>query len=278
MKLVKKITYNRVMQLPQHKKVITIFDKFKEDQNIDKHNSIKRTKDASKLNYFFVLEYDNILKKKFNFNNILDKKSGKKNDVINIEKLIEEKDKVEKYIKDKKENEPKCFSKLGLLNDVTGCFLIGTNKKNVNHVKDLDLKSKNNLIVVKLDYKNLPKEIEELCNDFYKKTQEQLKKEKEEFEKFSQLNNEQQDIFINNILNNINSPSFIIIDGFNLNLEKDYFKNSGFTFYDGFSEQNLQNINNIEFLEALKINAEEKEQYEFCAKIRDRLNEIKSKM
>jgi hypothetical protein len=262
------------MQLPQYKKVLSIFDKFKEDTNIDKHNSIKRTKDPSKLNYFFAIEYENIFKKKFNFKNIFDKNS-KKNNSIDLDKLIEEKEKIEKYIQEKKVNEPSCFKKLGLLNEVVGCYLVGTNKKSVNHIRDLDFKNKNNLILIKLDYKNLPKEIDDLCNEFHKKTQDQLKKEKEEFEKFSKLNAEEQDNFINNILDNINPPSLITID--NLNVDYSFFSNSGFTFYDGLSEKNIQIINNIEFLEALKLNAEEKEQYEFCAKIRDRLDEIKSK-
>ena len=274
MKLIKKITFKRVMQLPQYKKVLSIFDKFKEDTNIDKHNSIKRTKDPSKLNYFFVIEYENIFKKKFNFKNIFDKNS-KKNNSIDLDKLIEEKEKIEKYIQEKKVNEPSCFKKLGLLNEVVGCYLVGTNKKSVNHIRDLDFKNKNNLILIKLDYKNLPKEIDDLCNEFHKKTQDQLKKEKEEFEKFSKLNAEEQDNFINNILDNINPPSLITID--NLNVDYSFFSNSGFTFYDGLSEKNIQIINNIEFLEALKLNAEEKEQYEFCAKIRDRLDEIKTK-
>jgi hypothetical protein len=273
MKLIKKITFKRVMQLSQYKKVLSIFDKFKEDPNIDKHNSIKRTKDASKLNYFFVLEHENIFKNKLNLNNFIEKKSGK-NDVINIEKLIDEKNKIEEYINNKKQKEPSFFHKLGPINQVLGCYLIGTNKKNINHIKDLDLKNRNNLILIKLDFKNLPKEFEELCNDYFIKTQEKLKKEKEEFEKFSKMNENEQDDFINNILNNMNSPSFLIIDGFNLNLNNKLVS-YGFTFYDGLSEQNIQNINNIEFLEALKQNAEEKEQYEFCAKIRDRLNEIK---
>lgn len=273
MKLIKKITFKRVMQLPQHKKVLTIFDKLKEDSNIDNHNSIKRTKDASKLNYFFVIDYENILKKKFNFKNIFDKNKNKNNS-IDFDKLVEEKEKIEKYIQEKKDKEPACFKKLGLLNEVIGCYLIGTNKKSVAHIRDLDLKNKNNLILIKLDHKNLPKEVEDLCNDFYKKTQEQLKKEKEEFEKFSKLNPEEQDKFINNIINNINPSSIVIIDNFNV--DSNYFKSSGFTFFDGFSEKNIQTINNIEILEALKLNAEEKEQYEFCAKIRDRLNEIKS--
>lgn len=277
MKLIKKITFERVSQLPQLKKVISIFEKFKEDQNIDKHNSIKRTKDASKLNYFFVLEYENIFKKKLNLKNFIEKESDKK-EVININKLIEEKNKIEEQLKEKKNKEPVFFSKLGHLNEVIGCFLIGTNKKSVNHVKDLDLKNKNNLITIKIDYKNLPKEFEDLCNKFYAKTQEQIKKEKEEFEKFAQMNIQEQDNFINELLNNINSPSILIIEDLNFNFDNRNFVNTGFTFYDGLSDQNIQKINNIEFLEALKSNAEEKEAFELCAKIRDRLKELRGEI
>lgn len=277
MKLIKKITFKRIAELPQHKKVLKIFDKFKEDKNIDLHNSIKRTKDASKLNYFFVLEYENILKTKFNFKKMFDKNFNHDN-IVNLSKILEEKDKVEKYIEEKKKKEPAFFSKIGFPNEVTGCYLVGTNKKSINYIKDLDLKNKNNLILIKFDYKDLPKEFEILCNEYYQKTQDQLKKERDEIEKFSKLNSEEQDLFINNLLNNINSPSLMIIEGFNLNYNDNYSKNSNFTFYDGFSEHNIQQINNIQFLEALKINAEEKEAFELCAKIRDRLKELKGEI
>lgn len=272
MKLIKKITYKRVQQLPQYKKILDTFEKFKEDPDIDRHNSIKRTKDASKLNYFFVIEYENIIKKKINFNNFITKDQYN-NNTINLNKLIEEKEKIENYIIEKRKKEPNCFNKLGTLNQVNGVYLVAGNKKNLNNIKDLDLKYKNNIIVIKINYKNLPKEIDEICNNFYIKTQERLKKEKEEFDKFSKMNSEEQNNYINAILNDINSPQIKFIE--NLEIENEYYNSSGFTLYDGFSENNIKNINNTEFLNSLLNNALEKEQYELCAKIRDRLIELK---
>ena len=280
MRLIRKITYKRVSQLPQHKKVISIFDKFKEDPDIDRHNALKKTKDHSTLNYFIVLEFDNIIKKKINIKNVIEKDPATSKEIVNLNRLIEEKTKLEESIKERMKKEPPCFSKLGIINQVTGCYLVGANKKSVAHIRDLDLKSKNNFIIVKLDNRKLPKEIEEMCNQFYAKTQEIIKKEQDEFEKFSKMDQKEQDDYINNILNNLGNtntppPSIVIID--NINFSNDSLKSSGFTFFDGFSEKNIQQIENVQFLETLLANAEEKEQYEFCAKIRDRLIEIKSK-
>lgn len=272
MKLIKKITFKRVKQIAEYKKLLSIFEKIKKDENTYNKNSIKKTKDTSKLNYFIIIEYENILKKKFDINDFIDSQKGP-NHIIDLNKIISEKEEIEKKMMDKKNKGPACFLKLGLNNDVKGCYIVATNKKSINQGKELDTKNNLNQIVVKLGIKNLPKEIDELCNEFYNRTQENLKKEKEELDKFSKLNKEEQDNYIYNILENINSnPSFIYIDNINyLN-----FNSSGFTFFDGFSEKNLENINDVEFLEALRINAEEKEKFEFCAKIRDRIKEIKS--
>lgn len=280
MRLIRKITYKRVTQLPQHKKVLSLFDKFKENPDIDRHNSIKKTKDASTLNYFLVLDFENVIKKKINFKNFIEKEPETNREIVNINKLIEEKEKIEKSIIERLQNQPNFFSKLGHMNEVNGCYLIGANKKSISHIRDLDLKAKNNFIIVKLDNKKLPKEIEEMCIQFYDKAQEKLRREQEEFEKFSRMNQEEQDRYINEILNNVNlpPPSIVFIEKIKLDYTNDNFlQTSGFTFFDGFSEKNIQNIENVEFLEALLKNAVEKEQYEFCAKIRDRISEIKDK-
>lgn len=280
MRLIRKITYKRVTQLPQHKKVLSLFDKFKENPDIDRHNSIKKTKDASTLNYFLVLDFENVIKKKINFKNFIEKEPNTNREIVNINKLIEEKEKIEKSILERLQSQPNFFSKLGHMNEVNGCYLIGANKKSISHIRDLDLKAKNNFIIVKLDNKKLPREIEEMCTQFYDKTQEKLRKEQEEFEKFSRMNQEEQDKYINEILNNVSlpPPSIVFIEKIKLDYANDNFlQTSGFTFFDGFSEKNIQNIENVEFLEALLKNAVEKEQYEFCAKIRDRISEIKDK-
>lgn len=280
MKLVKKITFERVMELPQHSKVISLFEKFKKDIKLDKNNSLKKTKEPSKLNYFIVIEFENILKNRINFESFYEKDKNN-NEIINIEKVLEEKEKLEKYLENKKKDQPSCFSKLGIINEVVGCFLVGSNKRNINFINDLDLKNKKNNIIIKFDNKDLPKEIEQLCNNYYKKTQEELKKQKEEFEKFLKFNIEEQEFLIKNLIDSFNFPpnnletnssSVIVLD----NLYYSNLNNSGYTFFDGFSEKNLKTITSVDLLEALRVNAEEKEQFEFCAKIRDRIKEIKS--
>lgn len=275
MRLIRKTTYKRVSQMPEHKKVVEIFEKFKEDPNIDRHNSLKKTKDPSSLNYFFVIDFENIISKKINFNNFIEKNENNR-DVVNLDKLLEEKNRIEELMVGKRKKEPAFFGKLGFSNHVTGCYLIATNKKNMGYVKNMDIKNRNNLIVIRLNQKKLPKEIEEMCNQHYARTQDMLRKEQKEFEQFLKMSPYEQDDYIRKILNNINPapPQMMIIE--NLEFDNDSIIQTGFTFFDGFSENNIQRINNIEFLETLLINALEKEQYEFCAKIRDRLIEIKS--
>lgn len=274
MRLIRKTTYKRVSQIPEHKKVLTIFEKFKDDPNIDRHNSLKKTKDASTLNYFFAIDFENIISKKINFKNFIEKDAGE-NEIVNLDKLLDEKNKIEEHINERRKKEPVFFQKLGYTNQVIGCYLIGTNKKNIGHVKDMDFKNKNNLILIKLNNKKLPKEFEDMCNQHHKRTQERAKKEQEEFEKFIMMNPEEQENYIRKILDNIIPPPahMIIID--NMSPKSGFSESSGYTFFDGFSEKNIQTINNIEFLETLLLNAEQKEQYEFCAKIRDRIKEIK---
>ena len=232
------------------------------------------------MNYFIVLDFENVLKKKINFKNFIEKEESTGKEIVNIKKIVEEKEKIEKSIQERAKTDPPCFSKLGSMNQVIGCYLVGANKKSISHIRDMDIKSKNNFIIVKLDNKKLPKEIEEMCNQYYQKTQEKLKREQEEFEKFTKMNQIDQDNYINEILNNMSlpTPSIIIIDNLKFdNLNDKFFQTSGFTFFDGFSEKSIGNIENLEFLEALLSNAEEKEQYEFCAKIRDRIIEVKNK-
>lgn len=280
MRLIRKITFKRVTQLPQYKKVLSLFDKFKENPDIDRHNSIKKTKDASTLNYFIVVDFENVIKKKINFKNFIEREPGTDKEIVNINKLIEEKEKIEKSIQERSQTQPPFFNKLGMMNEVNGCYLIGANKKSISHIRDLDLRAKNNFIIVKLDNKKLPKEIEEMCIQFHEKTQEKMRREQEEFEKFSKMNQDEQDRYINEILNNVNlpPPSIVFLEKIKFDYANDKFlQTSGFTFFDGFSEKNIQNIENVEFLEALLNNAVEKEQYEFCAKIRDRIIEVKEK-
>lgn len=274
MRLIRKTTYKRVTQIPEHKKVLSTFEKFKEDPNIDRHNSLKKTKDASTLNYFFALEFESTIGKKINFKNFIEKDENN-NEIVNLDKLLDEKNRIEDEINERRKKEPVFFQKLGYSNQVIGCYLIGTNKKNMGHIKDMDFKNKNNLIVIKLNNKKLPKEFEEMCNQYYKRTQEKIRREQEDFEKFIMMNPQEQENYIKKILENIvpQPPHMIIID--NINIENGFSSSSGYTFFDGFSENNIQTINNIEFLETLLLNAEQKEQYEFCAKIRDRIKEIK---
>lgn len=256
------------MTYPQFKKMNSLFNDYKESPEIDLHNSIKQTKDLSKLNFYVVMDIINVVKEiEIKFKTIFEEdlsNSESTKYIINLDNLAKERSKIESIIKKKSEKTSSYFTKLGKFNYVSGCYLIATNKKSINFVQNLNLKKRDDVIVIKLNYKKLPKEIDDLCVKFQYLEEERIRKENKEIEDF---------------LNEYNPiPSLIIKDGNFFNIENIYQSGQtvkNYTFYDGFSEENIKNINDLSFLEVLLNNALEKEQFEFCCKIRDRINEVK---
>ena len=116
-----------------------------------------------------------------------------------------------------------------------------------------------------------------MCSEYNEVKSELFEKEQEEFERFNKLSFEEQDIILQNILENANTGS---VEFFYTSESND--KNepvSGYTsvkMEDAFS-QNIERITSIEFLKSLLEKALDKENYEFCAKIRDRLSFLQMK-
>lgn len=262
MKIIKKITFRRAKSLSDEFKLVQ--DKFLEIKNNGGKEGISRIDSLSKLNYFIVVEYINMADK-INYEKIFPNDDF----VVDIEGLLNEQDKVIQQINKRKSSYPEAFKKLGLIHEVTGCFLIATRKTNM---ANLSTKNTKNTISVRINNKSLPKEIFQMCNEYSDAKSELFEKQQEEFERFNKLSFEEQDIILQNILQNANAGSV----EFFYTSESGDGKNepiSGYTsvkMEDAFS-QNIERITSIEFLNSLLNKALDKENYEFCAKIRDRL-------
>lgn len=274
MRLIKKVKFSRVKEIVQFKKLDSTFNKLKIK---DTESQIGNVKDLSRLNFYFIMEYINLIQEKINYKKIFPESvDGVQRPNLNI--LLEEQDKLKKYVDDKQSNSPEFFKKLGILNEVVGCFLIATTKKNIRSIQKLDLLKKDQSIVIKLDKLNLPKEFEQICSEFSKNQQKFIEKEHEEFEKFMKMSNEEKDTIIQDILHNIQFPPILFMDIQNdENSEEqpfyEFMKNEPHTAttIETAAENSIDYINDKEFLNAMLTAALEKEKYELCAKIRDRL-------
>ena len=212
MKIIKKVSFERAKSLVEEYKAVEV--KFSELKNKGGEEGIARINSLSNLNYFIVLEYINMADK-------IDYTKIFPNDdfIVDVEGLLNEQDKVIQHINKRKSDYPEPFFRLGLIHEVTGCFLIATRKVDI---KNVSTKNTKNTISVRIKNTALPKEIEHMCDEYQNAKIEVSKKEQEEFERFNKLSFEEQDIILQNILQNANSGSvdFFIIQ----NLKKQTIK------------------------------------------------------
>lgn len=265
MKIIKKISFERAKSLVEEYKAVE--EKFSELKNKGGKEGIDRIDSMSDLNYFIVVEYINMADK-------IDYTKIFPNDdfIVDVEGLLNEQDKIIQHIKKRKYNYSEPFYKLGLIHEVTGCFLIATRKIDI---KNVSTKNTKNTISIRIKNSSLPKEIEHMCDEYHNAKAEVINKEQEEFDRFSKLSFEEQDIILQNILQNATTGS---VDFFYYpEPKKAHIKDEPLSGYssvkieDAFS-QNIERITSVEFLKSLLDKALEKENFEFCAKIRDRLS------
>jgi len=270
MKIIKKVSFSRAKSLTEEYKFIQ--EKFLDIKNKGGEEGVSRIDSISKLNYFIVLEYVNMADK-IDYNKIFPNDDF----IVDIEGLLNEQDKVIQHISKRKSNYPELFYKLGLMHEVTGCFLIATRKTSVTNVSTKNTK---NTISVRIKNSKLPTEIEHMCEDYHSVKSEMLDKEKEEFNRFNKLSFEEQDIILQNILQNANTSSvefFYSQEHKSLDKKEEPLSGySGVKLEDAFT-QNVERITSVEFLKSLLLKAIEKENYLFCAKIRDRLAFLSTK-
>jgi ABC-type antimicrobial peptide transport system permease subunit len=261
MRIAKKIDFERA-------KKIDLFLLLKQKVNKMKQNkpnsSIAQVNDIYSLNYYLIIECKDI-SKDLGFD-----KNKKPNEIFfNNE---ENNKKFLKHLKIKN-SQPFYFKKLGLLNEITGCYLVATTKK---EKENISIYNSINTVSCKFDFDNLPSDFEDICN---------------EYEVYNINNNISVNPYLNDIFNistlerdkileNIlKSVSFIEIPK-NIyspyeskvnDLDVKYFKNN----IEDLIESKINNISDIDFLEKVMDSAIESDNFELCAKIRDRIKEIK---
>ncbi len=137
---------------------------------------------------------------------------------------------------------------------------------------------------MQLDHKKgLPKEFEQICIEYYKDKKDEIEKEYKEFLKFISLSNEQnftaQDFLF--LINIQNPPPPFMEDGTQNDEEINFFlmdpmsAQTGITL-ESVAENQIDRFDDIKLLDDMLISALERENYELCAKIRDRINLLKA--
>lgn len=271
MKLVKKISYERAKELPEFSKILIKFKEKLISHGSPKKKIFKSLKDLRYLNFYLIIEYVNI-SDIVDYNRIF----PEDDDILDYSILIEEQKKLFDYINRKNKNNPDIFQKLGALNEVTGCFLLATNRKNINNVT---IKNSKDTFISRFDKRNLPKEFNEICNKFYKEKQKIVLKEQEEFDNFLKLSFEEQNEVLQDILKSVQIPPIILMSNpimNNLNNPETDKNNShnnerGVVRLEDVAANHVDNIDSLEFLKGMLKSALETENYELCAKIRDRV-------
>lgn len=261
MRLFSKTTYLRAKGLSEFQKILEKFD-------------VDSFKDLKTLNFYFVIDYVNI-SDIVNYDRIF----PNENEVFDFAVLIEEQKKLFDYINNKNKKNPEFFQKLGALNEVTGCYLVVTSKSNI---KTTIIKNSKDTLVIKFKKKNLPTEFNDMCDIFYKEKQKIILKEQEEFENFIKLSPDEQNAILQDILKNVQIPSIILLTSNtpimkNINnkpnSDTNTNKNSerGVVKLEDVAADNISNIDSVDFLYGMLRSALENENYEVCAKVRDRV-------
>lgn len=258
MRITKKIEYEDAVDINR-------FNKLKERVESIKEKSPRypiSELDIEEMNYYIVIETKNLSEELgfgVNTNNFA---FG----------FFAEKEKHQNFLKHirKKNSQPSYFKKIGLLYDVVGCYLVATTKDNKNKVS---IYRSSNTISVKLNMNKLPYEIEEMCEEF---EEYQIKKQQEEEQMFGMSEDERGKI-IDNIVSGILFvkkpfqeiyPDYELID-MNYNIEPVSLS------IEQVIEDKLEDIYDIMFLEQIMEGAIKKENFELCAKIRDRISILK---
>ena len=270
MKLVRKITFRRVKEFPQFE---TISNKFNEMKKACR-NGIAKVDSLSDLNYYIVVEYSNVVDR------ISYERIFPKNGIVDYDALIAEQKKLCEHIIRRNCGYPKIFKLLGPVNEVTGCYLIATRKSNV---ETLTIKNNPNTISIKLALDFITKEIEFLCTSYRDNVIKPIDYERADFEKFIKISFEEQDAVLQSVLMNVQLYPVIVSEGILTHQVVDKQQNHTEMEHantpiriEDIASKNVSNITSVEFLNVLLQSSLSKENYELCAKIRDRILELES--
>ncbi len=283
MKIVKKVSLSKIKGIEYFDNISDLFNEL--SPKMLKQIGVSNVLD---LNYFFVVTYKNILKATNDLNKFFSSDGE-----IKIDVLQKEHQRMYKYLTDRNKNGyPAIFNKMGLLNEVQGCYLVASNLKNVKNIDvncNIDYGEGFLSLSVKLNNDKLPKEIEHVFSEYQKKQNNKIKKEfNDRTTDYGDINME--DLFLfNPFEGNDLKPGMLFVT---LTPDHDLFitpdnaspleedENSPFVINIGESHKNtienlvdtnLGKIYNMDFLSDILKTAELNENYELCAKIRDRI-------
>jgi hypothetical protein len=259
MRIAKKIDFEKAKSIDLF---LLLKQKINKIKQTKPNSSITKVNDISFLNYYLIIECKDV-SKEMGFD-----KNKKPNEFF-----FDNQENNKKFINhlSLKNSQPFYFKKLGLLNEIVGCYLIATTKE---EKESISIYNSINTISCKFNFDNLPLDFEKICN---------------EYESYSINNN----ISINPYLNDIFKISILERDKILESILKSIsfvdlpkkihtpfgedLDNLGSGELIDVIEQKIKYINDIEFLEKVMENAINSENFELCAKIRNRIIKIKNK-
>ena len=260
MRIAKSITYEYAKGLERFSLLKKKIDKHK---NENPESSISKIKKIEHLNYFLVIDCKDV-REELGFNEKANDSSF----------LFGTKEKNEKFISHirKKNSQPFYFKKIGLFYNINGCYIVATTKRSK---KNISIYNSTNTISCKFELENLPIDFREMCLEY---EDYNFQKEINILPNISNLFNISYDEREKIIESIISSFAYIKIPNQPIFPENDIYKN-----YKNLSRNNIQDIienkvndiYDITFLEKVMESAIENDNFELCAKIRDRIKKIK---
>jgi predicted DNA-binding protein len=150
---------------------------------------------------------------------------------------------------------------------------MGGNNKDIP--KKLNKKSKS-YISLKINFNNIPKEIDDLCNEYYNKNSFYVDKEREDFESFFNLTKKEQEkmmgSFFEKFTNFANNTALV---NYSNNYENQIINNNSNYSIEEILDSSLDYFTDLNFLEEVLQKAKQEEKYELCSKILKRIKKIK---
>ena len=217
-----------------------------------------------KLNYFLVIDCKDV-----------SKKLGIDYESDNIDFLSGTKENSKSFMNHirKKNSQPSFFKSLGLLYDISGCYIVATSKsvkKNVSIYNTL------NSVSCKFDLSELPIDFKKMCSNYDNKELNFDNTNIFNFSNILNIPNEDRDKIIESIVSSLDFTEIPIQEMYSgLNLEEMYADDVGSMNLESVIESKLEDIYDVNFLKQVMDGAIRKDNLELCAKIRDRINKIK---
>ena len=278
MKLIKEISFDRAKKISYFDEIREKFKQIKENKPASRVSQLKR---LSQLKFYILIDFEDIFDKLDHFKRILDKEPFEFN---NFQK---EHEKFLSYLesRERKKKLPAIFKKIGNTNEVKGCYFVASIKTDKDRISP---SNSSTTLCIKLSYsKELPVEIGEMCEEFYKHRMEMLKKEREELNRMIGLSLDEQNRLLNNLLQNIQlplpgsfNPTFRLFEDLPsfqpFHLPTSDVINNKLRIEEAI-ENNLDEIADVKFLNSLMNSAIDQENYELCSRIRDRISKLEKK-